>query len=111
MDLVDAMHARDAGMEQALAHAEAEHPQWGTLAYLFLSRFASKHKTFISEDVSDASIEWGMCQPPTLRSWGSIYTRAQRNGLIVDVGDTGRSRCRHASKTILWHSNIFRETA
>lgn len=98
--------AADAGMRQALAHAEEEHFGWPDLAYLFLERYARQHQRFISEDVSDASIAWGLVQPPTLRAWGGIYRRAKKAGLIVCDG-VGRSWRRHASICPMWRSLVF----
>ena len=107
LDLVDAMLARDAGMQRALDHACREHPDWSDLAYAFLVRFCRSHAIFISEDVSDASIEWGMVQPPTLRSWGNVYRQAQRDGVISMCG-VGKSRRRHASICPQWLSNVYK---
>jgi hypothetical protein len=97
---------RDAGMQQALDHAERKEPKWGSIAYDFLLGFAQKHHVFISEDVSDASKRAGFPQPPTDRAWGAVYTRAQNNGIIVKHG-IGRSRRRHASICPLWRSKVF----
>lgn len=102
--------ARDDGMRQSLEHAEAVCSNWAELAYLFLEQYARKHASFISEDVSDASKEWGMVQPPTDRAWGSIYRRAANAGLIA-VDGIGRSRRRHASICPKWRSNIYGASA
>lgn len=87
-------------MERAIEHAGDE---WRDLAYAFLLRFIASHRFFISEDVSNASIAWGMVQPPTLRAWGSVYTRAAKAGLIAQDG-TGRSRRRHHSICPRWRA-------
>jgi hypothetical protein len=90
------------GMRSALEHANSD-GKWADLAYAFLLRFIASHPTFISEDVSDASIAWGMVQPPTLRAWGRLYVRAVRAGLIEQDG-CGRSRRRHASICPRWRA-------
>ena len=97
----------DAGMRRALEHAERDVEKWGDLAYLFLEQFCRAHAAFISEDVSDASIAWGLIQPPTLRAWGQVYRRAIKSGLIAQDG-TGRSRRRHYSICPRWRSLVFR---
>jgi hypothetical protein len=94
-------------MAQALAHAERENVRWGDLAYMYLLIHCQRHATFISEDVSDASREYGLVQPPTDRAWGAVYIRAQRNGLIRMIG-AGKSRRRHASICPLWASTIYK---
>jgi hypothetical protein len=98
-----AAQARDAGMRRATDHADDTHRGWNDRAYDFLVGFASTHAEFISEDVSDASRLAGFPQPPTLRAWGSVYRRAIRNDVIVQVG-AGRSRLRHASICPRWGS-------
>jgi hypothetical protein len=110
IDLDFSRAARDRGMAQALDHAEREEPTWGDLAFAFLKRYAARHATFISEDVSDASREWGMIQPPTDRAWGPIYCRAAKAGIIVRDG-TGVSRRRHASICPRWRSTALVPTA
>ena len=102
--------ARDAGMQRALDHAEGDSPGWSDVAFLFLKQFAATHERFISEDVSDASKEWGMVQPPTDRAWGQIYRRAIKEGVIKQDG-AGRSRRRHASICPMWLSLIYRGAA
>lgn len=97
---------RDGGMQQALEHAEEQTPKWGDVAYHFLENFCRNNRTFISEDVSNASRTWGMEQPPTDRAWGAVYLRAAKAGIIVQDG-TGRSARRHASICPKWRSMIF----
>lgn len=105
-DFQTARTARDAGMQQAIQHAEELHPKWGDQAYDFLCEFAKRHASFISEDVSDATkLDPAFPQPPTDRAWGSIYRRAAKDRLIVQDG-LGRSRRRHASICPRWRSCI-----
>lgn len=109
LDNAMARQQAEAGMRQALEHAEQECQAWGDLAYRFLCEFARTHPSFISEDVSDYSKVWGMVQPPTDRAWGSIYRRAQAAGVIVMDG-SGRSRRRHSSLCPRWRSLVHVET-
>lgn len=94
------------GMERALSHAEQECSTWPELAFRFLEMYCRKNLSFISEDVSSASKDYGLVQPPTDRAWGPIYKRAQKAGMIVMDG-TGRSKRRHASLCPKWRSKIF----
>src|SRR5687767_11528553 len=109
MDLFEAAAARDSGMLRAAKHAEATHCGWNDRAYAFLEAYARQHKEFISEDVSDESKRLGFPQPPTDRAWGSVYRKAVRESIIIQIG-TGRSRRRHASICPRWGSCIYRGT-
>jgi hypothetical protein len=102
--------ARDSGMQQALDHAQAENPDWKTVAYTWLIGYAKTHPSFISEDVGDAYEAAGLPAPPTRRAWGSLYTKAAREGYITQDG-MGRSRMRHASICPRWRSLVCRTAA
>lgn len=98
---------RDIGMMRAARHAEAVHLHWNDMAYAFLVEFARSNANFISEDVSDASKQVDFPQPPTDRAWGSVYRKAVKNDIIIQIG-TGRSRRRHASICPKWGSLVYR---
>lgn len=102
--------AARSGMARALEHAEDVCPAWGDVAFAWLERYARRHERFQSEDVSDASIEYGLVQPPTLKAWGSIYVRAAKAGIIRKVGYVP-SRYRHSSPTPEWASLVFGRAA
>lgn len=107
MDLFQHAEAqRELGMLRAARHAEEVHLHWNDQAYDFLVEFAKRNAEFISEDVSDASKKVDFPQPPTDRAWGSIYRKACKNDVIIQVG-TGRSRRRHASICPRWGSLIY----
>lgn len=110
LTLPKARELRDAGMKQALDHAEAVHDGWKNEAYTFLLQFAKEHREFQSEDVGDAHKAAGHPQPPTRRAWGSLYVKAAREGYIVQDG-TARSRLRHASLCPKWRSLVYRSAA
>lgn len=102
---------RDACMQIALDHAEAEQPGWGEIAYRFLREFAARNGEFISEDVSDqANLIPSFPAPPTDRAWGAVYRRAANAGLIRQCG-IGRSRRRHASICPRWQSLVRGDAA
>lgn len=80
---------RDRGIERAIVHAEDVKPGWGERSYTELAAFLAQHepsRTFMGEDVRFFADERGLDQPPHLRSWGAVLTRAARAGLIVKVG-------------------------
>lgn len=104
--LKHARKLRDLGMGQAIDHADRTTPAWRDMAFEFLVSFAKHHQLFISEDVSDASKEEALAQPPTDRAWGSVYIKALKFGVIAREG-TGRSRRRHASICPRWRSRIY----
>lgn len=106
-ELAESEAQRDAGMKLAADHADAAHVGWHDRAYEFLVEFAKHHDNFISEDVSDAAILADEPQPPTLRAWGTVYRRAVKNDVIIQIG-AGRSRRRHASICPKWGSLICR---
>lgn len=107
MDLFDhARDKRDEGMQRAAEHADAVHDNWTVVAYSFLLSFARRNEFFISEEVSGASKEALLPQPPSDRAWGSVYTKARKSGIIVQDG-FGRSARRHASICPRWRSRIF----
>ena len=73
------------GMEQAIAHANEVHENWAEQAYKFLLQYIQSHKTFMTEDVREASINI-VPEPPSLRAFGGIIRKAATAGLIVRIG-------------------------
>lgn len=109
-DLERARQEAELGMGQAADHADRMRPGWTDDAYTFLVRFAERHPSFISEDVSDASKDdLFFDQPPTDRAWGSVYRRAIKHR-IIEKESTGISRRRHASVCIRWQSLVYRSS-
>jgi len=109
-EMADALEARRAGMQIAADNADSHVIGWTDRAFEFLKGYAKTHQSFISEDVSDASKECGFPQPPTDRAWGSVYRRALKEDIIIQVG-SGRSRRRHASICPRWGSLICKARA
>lgn len=87
-DRVHAEKRRDRGMERAEKHADrATDDKWRKEALEGLKRFLQGHKEpFLAEQF----IAWGkkndVIQPPGDRSWGGVFSRAARMGLIRKVG-------------------------
>jgi hypothetical protein len=96
---------RDLGMQRAVKHADAKRTGWSSEAYSFLLTFARTHKTFISEECTDAALAAGVPPPPDLRAWGHPFRRAAKAGVLVRIG-YGKSTRRHLSPTPLWESKI-----
>lgn len=99
--------ARDAGMQQALDHAQDLCSDWSKRAYAFLVEYAQNNEFFCSEEVSAASKTVpSFPQPKDDRSWGSTYSSAARDGIIRPHSTTRRARG-HSSIGILWRSLVF----
>jgi len=105
-DRARAERLRDAGIARASKSADGAVPGWHDVAFNFLADFCRAHQSFISEDVSAASKLTNFPQPATDRSWGAIYKRACREGLIVQDG-SGRSNRRHRSICPRWRSLVY----
>lgn len=78
-------------MLAAADHANDVVEGWSDLAFVFLRRFAAlRVGIFTAEDVTRASVEYDLIQPPTTRAWGSVYLRAMKEGIIEHVDNEGR---------------------
>lgn len=95
------------GIEQAVSHAEKEKPGWSANAYEFirLHCIRNKGKRFTGFEVVQASIAYGLDQPPNPRAWGGPLQKAARNRLIVRVGTVADPNPeRHGSDVPLWEA-------
>jgi len=79
---------RDAGMQQAIDHAEQETPKWSDLALEKVREFVRTypHLEFMAENVREWSHHKGLPEPPSKRAWGGVMVRAAHQGLIVKIG-------------------------
>lgn len=82
---------RDAGIQQAVDHANAVHPRWIDQATDALRTYIQVHPhtklhPFTSENVRDFAEKLGLPEPPHLRAWGGVFQRAAKDGLIEKVG-------------------------
>lgn len=111
IDFAAARAARDAGMTQALQHAERVDDEWPELAYGFLFRYARTHEQFISEEATAEAARLGLGSPADPRAWGAIFKRAAStaNGAMPFIQKVGYgiSQRRHLSPTPLWRSLVF----
>lgn len=109
-DIEQARALRDAGIQRAVDHAEAVIPRWVDRAYEILCCYL-KHpdrdsQAFTSEDVRVYADGLGLPEPPHLRSWGGVFQRASRAGLIERVGvRTARAPHVHCSVLNLWRAS------
>jgi hypothetical protein len=95
--------ARDAGMAQALSHAEDDCPRWGEVAYAALCLFAGRnHGPFTSFQFREWAADC-ISSPSTPKAFGSIFARAARAGIIRKIGYQPHPE-RHASPTVLWEA-------
>lgn len=103
LDFTEAAAARDAGMAQAIDHAERVEPSWGDMAYDWLCHYVKGEAGTLF--TAPLFIAW--CQlndfamPPTPKAFGSIFVKAAKAGLIRKAGYRPHP-LRHCSPTVLW---------
>lgn len=109
----DARAARDAGIQQAVDHADAVTPKWSDTAYDFLVGYAYGAEGFTSEDVREAAYKSGAVDnPPSERAWGGVFMRAARKGVVQRAGyDTARDPKVHCNVVTRWRSLLWRGAA
>ena len=111
LSLDDARTVRDQKMAQALEHAEVESARWGAQALDYLKWYAETHDRFPAWFVTQAA---ELCRevptPPTPKAWGSIFTRAVRNGWLKKDG-FAQDPNRHANPCPVWLSLLYRKEA
>jgi len=76
------------GIERSKNNADASHNgNWSQIAFDYLIKYIRnpKVKTFMTEDVRLASGDT-VPEPPSLRAWGSVIVRANKEGFISAVG-------------------------
>lgn len=89
---INPMAERWAAADRCLERAEREVANWGDLAMTFLRKYAAEHERVFAEDVTAASIAWGMVPPTDSRAWGPIVAQAVREGWLVDDKATRRRK-------------------
>ncbi len=99
LDIFQATIERDAGMQQAIDHANAVVEKWSDRAMVFLKKYIKLNNGgFMAEDVRMFAELMDFPSPPSARAWGSIMTRARREGLIVGIG-YGKTKSKKAHRT------------
>jgi hypothetical protein len=105
----EARAARDAGIKQAVDHANAVEPKWSDQAYAVLLDFLTKPDAYVcsftSEDVRAHADKLRLPEPPHLRAWGGVFQRASRAGIIAKTGTTtARSANVHCAIIATWRA-------
>lgn len=103
MSLTTARAERDAGIAQALEHADRVEPEWRVGALAFLLQYAATHGDFTAYDVIAAYNFAGNVEPPDTRAWGGVFMGAAKRKQILRVGYVPHAG-RHASPTALWRA-------
>ena len=89
-NVVNACKARDAGMAQALDHADAVDPSWSMEAAKLLQRFIRRSGVdfFTTEQARSWAYDRGLMPPPDDRAWGALLRSAANLGMIRKRGYT-----------------------
>jgi hypothetical protein len=103
MTNTEARAARDAGIATAAAHADRIDPTWRQRAYDALVAYASRHRDGFTIEQVRQSLGAELELPPSLRAWGAIALRAQREGIIERAGFTEATDPKvHLNLVTLW---------
>lgn len=93
---------RDAGIQQAIDHANEVTEKWSEIAYKFLLEYVKTTRQFMTEDLREAS-SGKVPEPPSLRAWGGIVTRARKAGIIIPAGYKSVKNVRaHCTPAQVW---------
>lgn len=106
MNTQSARSARDAGIGQALDHAQAVYEGWADEAANALRMYIAAHpgQQFMAEDVRNYAYDvLAVPYPPHCRAWGGIIAAAAREGLIVRVGiGPVKTASSHMANATIW---------
>ena len=107
---------RDAGIQQAVDHAEQVEPGWSDLAYQFVLEFVNEYaprmgiEEFLTEDVRAWAHNEGLSRPPSARAWGGVIRRA---AIAKRIRSNGTRQVKnpnaHCANATVWQ--IVREAA
>lgn len=99
-----ATKARDAGIKQAVTHAEQVHLGWTDKAVEAIRVHArcvkARNESFTAELIRNSIIGGCVPVPPHKRAWGGAMVRAAREGIIVKVGVTN-SEATHCHRSFV----------
>ena len=99
---------RDAGIKQAIDHANEVIPEWSDRAYEVVQDFLKISPLakigFMGEELRLwAHQDGGLPQPENLRAWGGVVRKAASHGLIEKVRiDTVKNPKAHAANAAVW---------
>lgn len=89
LDILQAIEAKDKGIQTAITHANAVVPDWSDKAYAMLVEWLKDWPegfTFMIEDFRKICQIKKLPDPPTARAFGAIAVRAKIAGLIKSNG-------------------------
>lgn len=87
LDITYGKQLRDQGIRRAINHANAVERDWDTMAYEFFTNvFLKHHKGEFQCEQFRAACKGVVPDPPSLRAYGGIITRAKFEKLIVKAG-------------------------
>ena len=93
---------RDIGIKKAVDHAEVKNENWSDVAYDFLKKYITGKREFMAEDFRYAA-EGIVPEPPSLRAYGGIISRAAKDGLIFRIGYSQVKNPRaHMANAAVW---------
>jgi hypothetical protein len=97
-----AVLAKEEGIQRAVDHADKVIEGWSDEAYRFLKTFLIHKSEFLTEDVREAA-NGIVPEPPSLKAWGGVITRATKDGLITSIGFRKAKHVRsHQRPSTLW---------
>ena len=104
LDIFQATQAKEAGMNQAIEHADQVNANWSEGAYQLLLKFLSIHVgSFQAEEVRSYAALIDFPLPPSNRAWGAIIVRAVKAGIIKRIGYAPvRNIKAHKTPAALW---------
>lgn len=105
LNYTKAAEERDAGIEQAVSHANEVCPSWSDIAFEKLKEFLQIFSDpFQAEEVrSFAAVDDEFPDPPSNRSWGGVMLRAAHKGLIKKIGSQNTKAVKsHCTPAGLW---------
>lgn len=98
---------KERGMQIAIDNADFKIKEWSSVAYKFLVEYAKYNLTFMGEDVRYAS-QNNLPEPPSLRAWGMIISRAKKQGIIKHIGYSQvKNPSSHKANASIWESQIL----
>jgi hypothetical protein len=102
--------ARSARVIAAAVHNESELEGWSADAVAWIRAYSALHRTFVSEDCTDAGYAAGILRPTEPRAWGQMYRYcAHPDRAWIEKSDAAGWSKKRCSPTILWisrHSNF-----
>lgn len=104
LDISFGKKLRDAGIKQAIDHADAYSANWSQEAYEKLLLFLETHKEpFLAEEFRQFAENNGLESPPSARAYGAIMTRGLREEKIRKTGHGTVSNPKaHACFATVW---------